>query len=42
MDSCLTHVFIFILFTFGITIANTSIESKTGTLSGKVYEAALN
>ena len=44
MDSCLTRVFIFLLFTFGIAfaIANTSSEPKTGTLTGKVYDAALN
>ncbi|MFL2576149.1 MAG: TonB-dependent receptor domain-containing protein [Flavobacteriaceae bacterium] len=44
MDSCLTRVFIFILLTFGIAFAfaNTSSEQKTGTLTGKVYDAALN
>ena len=44
MDSCLTHVFIFILLTFCIAFAfaNTSSEQKTGTLTGKVYDAALN
>jgi hypothetical protein len=42
MDSCLTHVFIFILLTFGIAFANKSSESKTGTFTGKVYDAALN
>ena len=42
MDSCLTHVFIFILLTFGIAFENKSSESKTGTFTGKVYEAALN
>ena len=44
MDSCLTSVFIFILLTFGIAFAfaNTSSEQKTGTLTGKVYDAALN
>ena len=44
MDSCLTRVFIFILLTFCIAFAfaNTSSEQKTGTLTGKVYDAALN
>ena len=44
MDSCITRVFIFILLTFGIAFAfaNTSSEQKTGTLTGKVYDAALN
>ena len=44
MDSCLTRVFIFIHLTFCIAFAfaNTSSEQKTGTLTGKVYDAALN
>lgn len=44
MDSCLTRTIIFFFFTIGIALAfaNPSSVTETGTLTGKVYDAALD